>query len=197
MRNEGGENGFSLLETLVALAVFGFVMVGAFTLFATNNKIWAQGQSATETHQNARIAIDRMARELRIAGYDLSGVMAGLAIPTGIQSANASSVTFVCDVDRNGMLDQVTYNLSGSRILRGVSTWNGTTFPAAVSNELANGVTSLSLSYYDGSDTALATPVAVGSLASVRRISVSLNCSATTGTQTAATPLVSDVRLRN
>ena len=111
-------------------------MVGVFTLMATNQAVYRRGQSKAEAQQNARVALQTMMREIRVAGYDPSGVLATLPSPTAFQVANQNDLTFVADFDRDGVLDQVSYRLQGTQLVRASSSWSGTAFPAPASSEL-------------------------------------------------------------
>jgi type II secretory pathway component PulJ len=191
------ERGSTLPEALVALALLGLLMVGAFTGLATLQILGARARGRAEVQQHGRVALDRMARELRVSGYDLSGVIPTLPSPRAIQTAEASRLTIVGDVDRDGTLDKVTFRLSADRLLREVSAWNGTSFPAATADVLGTGFSTLDFSYHDGNDTALSAPVATSSLSDIRRITVALVTTASTLGQEASMPLVEDVRVRN
>lgn len=189
--------GFSLLEMVISLAIFGILMVGAFTLYAASNRIFYRGMSKADSQQNARTALEAMTREIRMSGFDPSGVLAGLTHPTPIQTGNASSITLVTDLTADGTLDQISYQLSGTTLTRSASAWNGASFPAASTGEIASGVSSLTFSYFDTNDAAIAAPVSAGNLASIERITVSLQTTQTTSGQQQVFPLVEDVKLRN
>jgi hypothetical protein len=141
--------------------------------------------------------LESAAREIRMAGYDYSNVIASLTSPTSIQTATSSALTFVADVTGDGTLDQVTYQLSGTQFIRKIASWNGTAFPSQTSGTVADGFTGLTFSYFDASDTAIAAPVAAGSLANVRRITISTTTTQTTVDQQRTFPLVVDVHLRD
>jgi prepilin-type N-terminal cleavage/methylation domain-containing protein len=194
----GNERGFTLLEALTASAIFAFVLVGAASLFATNNSAYNAGQSKAEVQQNARVALESAAREIRMAGYDHSGVIAGsLTNHTSIQTGNATSLTLVADVTNDNVLDQVTYRLSGTQLVRDISSWNGTSFPAATTGVIADCVSSLTFAYFTSTDATIATPVASGSLDSIKRITISLTTTQASVDQQRSYPLVVDMRLRN
>ena len=200
MRGPGQQAGFTLLEALVALAVFGFVTVGAMTLYASNQDAYRRGQTQAESQQNARVALQSVARELRVAGYDPSGVVATLTSPTPIQVANANGLTFVADVTQDGVLDQVSYQLQGGRLVRSISSWDGTAFPTPVPGELASGLSELTLTYFDGTipvNANLPSPVTTSSLADIRRIRLGLVASDSAIGAQKSFPLFVDIRLRN
>ena len=194
---DAGQGGFTLLEALVAMAVFGIFVSSMSIGLATCNIVWARGQSRAEVQQQGRIALDRIAREIRVSGYDPPGVIATLPSPHAIQVAQADRLTFVGDVDRNGTLDEVTYRLSAGTLVREVSTWDGFTFPAATPAELCSGFVTLGFSYYDGNDTELPAPVDSTSLHDIRRITVAVVTTASTVGKEASLRLVEDVRVRN
>jgi len=68
-----GEKGFTLVELLVAMAVASVVAMSGFALFSASNWSYQVQESVGEAQQNARIAMDRMARDIRMAGYGLPG----------------------------------------------------------------------------------------------------------------------------
>jgi len=191
------ERGFTLIEALVASGIFALVLVGAVTLFATNGGVYNTGQSKAEVQQNARIALESAAREIRMAGYDHSGVIDGLASPSSIQVAISGALTFVADVTGDDVVERVTYQRTGTQFVRDVATWNGTAFPAGTTGTIADGVSSLTFSYFDAFDAAIPAPVASGSLDNIERITVSLATTQTTVDRQATFPLVVDIHLRN
>jgi prepilin-type N-terminal cleavage/methylation domain-containing protein len=195
------QGGFTILELMLASAIFGLVLLGATRVFSGNQQVFASGQGKIEAQQNARIAVETIARELRVAGRDLRGTIALQSPATAIQSANASSLTFLGDIDNDDVLDEVTYRISGTQLLRDFASWNGASFSAATTGVLAGGVSSLTFNYYDGTqptNVEIAAPVPSGSLGTIRRIQIGV-----VGSQGAAggTPqvfsIVSDVRPRN
>ena len=200
MRRTERQNGFTLLEALIALAVFGLIMVCAFTLYASNQDAYRVGQSRAEVQQNARVALQTAAREIRIAGYDLSDVVSTLTPPTAIRVANQNDLTFVADVTGDGVLDQVSYRLQGGHLVRELSSWDGSSFPTPVAGELADGLGLLTFTYFDDTiptNAAIAIPVATASLGDIRRVTISLVAADTIVGAQQTFPLVVDVQLRN
>ena len=68
-RQTGRQRGFTLIEVLIAMAVFSLLMTGVFTLYSSNSSAFNRSLSKAESRQNARIALDSLARELRMAGH--------------------------------------------------------------------------------------------------------------------------------
>ena len=110
--------GLSLAELLVSLAVLGLVLAGLFAILHSGLKAYGWGVGRVEAQQAARVALERMARELREAGYDPRGA--------GIQPVVAAApalVTFQRDLNGNGVVDptreRVTFLLrAGESVLR-------------------------------------------------------------------------------
>lgn len=59
--------GVTLVELLVAVALLSLIMVAFFTIFKGGTSAWRKGDIRTELVQNGRIALDRMASEIRCA----------------------------------------------------------------------------------------------------------------------------------
>lgn len=100
--------GFTLVELLIAMAVMMGMMAAAFSLFVAQDKAYFTQNAIAETQQNARIAMDLISREIRMAGYAPSGGTFGFT------TKSAQSMTFTMDLDRDGILDAnetVTYQL--------------------------------------------------------------------------------------
>ena len=92
------DGGFSLPELLVSLAIMGLVLGGVFGVLRTGLMAYGWGAARVDAQQSARVALDRMARELRGAGYDPTG--AGLA---PIAAAAPASITFQKDAGSHGV----------------------------------------------------------------------------------------------
>lgn len=188
VRTIWNQRGFTLLEMLVSSAVFVIVLFAVYLMLMTSQITYARGENKVEIQQNARVAMQRMAREIRMSGYDPSN-----ASTTAIQAANANSITFIADLDGDDISDQVTYRLQGNQVIRESASWVGGAWTPnpPVSSELADGVTALSFSYFDSTDTATAT------LASIRRITLGITVQDTAAGFQDSFPLTVDVRLRN
>lgn len=184
------QEGFSLLEVLISLSVFTIVLFAVYTTFTASHRTFARGEDKIEVQQTIRVAMGMAASEIRTAGYDPSNVIT-LLPTTAIQAANANTLTFIADVDGNNVTDRVTYRLQGTQLIRDFDSWNGATFPAPVSEQLADGVTALTFAYFDSSNNPTAT------LANIRRITIGLTVQETGVGGQQSLPLTMDVRLRN
>ncbi len=61
------ERGFTLIETVLALAVLGLVTAAVFIFYYSGVTAWHKGVSRMDYQQNARAAVDLIDRELRFA----------------------------------------------------------------------------------------------------------------------------------
>lgn len=86
--------GFSLVELLIAMAV-GLIILGAvYSLFTLQSKQLGNQELIVEMQQNARMAMEMISRQVRMAGYNPTG-----ATPKpGIVAAGVNSITFSMDV---------------------------------------------------------------------------------------------------
>lgn len=57
--------GFSLIEMMVALGILSLIIIGLVTFFSGGTRAWVTGQYQLEAQRNARLAMDRMVREIR------------------------------------------------------------------------------------------------------------------------------------
>lgn len=110
--------GYSLVDLLVALAVGGGLMASTLTLLHLGLRAWVWGAARVDAQQSARYAVERMASELREAGYNPT--VAGIA---PVVLAEPARVVFQRDFNGNGVVDptreRVTYLLRpGETILR-------------------------------------------------------------------------------
>ena len=65
--------GFTLVETMIAVAIFGIVMAGIYQTYDSQQKTYIVQEQIIDMQQNHRTAIYFLGQELRMAGYDPSG----------------------------------------------------------------------------------------------------------------------------
>ncbi len=63
------QRGLTLIELVVAMAVAGILMTAAYGIFLVQQKTYAVQDQMTQTQQNARVAMNVLARDLRMAGH--------------------------------------------------------------------------------------------------------------------------------
>jgi len=92
------DRGFTLIELLIAMAV-GLVLLGAmYGVFTMHNKTFGTQEQIAEMQQSARAAMDMMTREIRMAGYNPTGItFDGITYST-------SQLQVKADLDGNGTI---------------------------------------------------------------------------------------------
>lgn len=145
--------GYSLVDLLVALAVGGGLMASSLGLLHLGVRAWLWGSARVSAQQSARYALERMASELREAGYDPT--TAGIA---PVLVAEPTRIVFQRDLNGNGVVDptreRVTYLIRpGERILRRDA--------GGGAQPVIEEVRGLALSYLDRTGALTADPAAV------------------------------------
>ena len=206
--------GFSLVELLITALILTVVLFAIYLMYETNMTTATWGNKKAELQQNARVALDMMEREIRMAGYNPDPSLTG-ANANAIQdiSLSPTTLTFITDVD--GAADnktekvQYTYNATPQTITRSVWQWNGTGWDSltATPEVVADGVSSLCLTYWDNTQPTNNSyrPSSINcsligstmSPASVRRITIAITASGKAGRKTETFTFASDARLRN
>jgi Tfp pilus assembly protein PilW len=145
--------GFTLAELLTAFAVLALVLAGVLMVQRASFTTFLIGTKTSGMQQNARVALERMARELRESTGALTAAGASsmtLTVPTDAGHPNFPNPV------------AVTYRLNGTNLERNEA-------GAAVAVFIA-GVQTLTFTYFDGGNTALAAPVAAP--VDVRRVDI-------------------------
>lgn len=105
-------HGFSLVELLVAMAIAAVVMTAVFQIYKTQQGSYLLQEQVAEMQQNARTAKYIMTREIRMAGYDPTGLATA-----GFVSGYKDTINFTMDITgEDGTItvpgDDITYSLS-------------------------------------------------------------------------------------
>ena len=126
------ERGYTLAELLTAMAVLGLLLAGLLLTLQEGQTAYQYGAGRAEVQQNARVALERMLRELRSA--------------SALSTSSASAVTFTYLDDTNTLIT-VAYSLSGASapfLLQ-----RNQTGAANQPDTLIGGVSALTITYYD------------------------------------------------
>src|SRR3990172_7979181 len=210
--------GFSLVEMLIGSAVFVVVLLAILMILDISQRDYASGAAKSDVQENVRVALESMARELRMAGYAPSSPPNSdcAAPPCGVTALTSSSVTFQADVDGNPSdvcavppcMDKVIYSFvppvdatrpcdaldpdTVGRITRSVQSWVGGAWTTLTAYDVAQCVKTMTIIYYNSAGGAAATP------ADVRRIKISITGEENVrGHAPRAYTVSTDVRLRN
>ena len=100
--------GFSMMEMMIALAIFSLVFGTIYKSFEQLNRSTATENVKAGTQQAVRIAVDFMVQDIRLAGLN------PLRSPgIGIQGASAESIQFTMDANFDGddadTFENITY----------------------------------------------------------------------------------------
>ena len=112
-----GSTGFALVELLVVLAVAGLVLLALTGLLQQGGQAYLAGTTRLEAQQSARVALERLGRELRGAGIDPRGTgFPPLVNPT------PTGFTIQNDLNGDGVVagnpERITYSLTGRTLRR-------------------------------------------------------------------------------
>jgi len=123
-KSEIDENGFTLIELMVAMAMAGIVVSVIYSAYNIQTKIYTEQGKAAEMQQNIRAGIILLQREARMAGYlsqDTNDISCnakpkvGPAVSPGIHTATAATFGFSMDLNEDGDCaddgENVTYAL--------------------------------------------------------------------------------------
>jgi len=170
------ENGFTLVELMIACAMVGLVMAGALVALQQGDNAYQYSTGRVEVQQNARMAVDRIVRDLRTG--------------TTVTASTATSVTAQY-IDETGATVTVQYSLNGTDLQRNQTN----PVPATAQPEtLIGGVNALVLTYYDSNN------VTTTTAANVRVVDIKLTTQPQAGTSNLANQRAvfeDRVRLRN
>ena len=163
------DSGFTLVETIVAVAMTGIVMatLGVMIQYFYQTNAYALEQN--QAVNSARASIENTVRDLREASYGADG-----SYP--ISSAATSSVVFYARSPASGTTERLHYYLSGQTLYRGTVDPAGTPLSYSgqterttlVIDNIRNDASTPLFTYYDTSGNQLPDPVNVASVASVR-----------------------------
>jgi type II secretory pathway pseudopilin PulG len=179
--------GFTIVELLIAISVFFLVLAGLFSILGPSNAMYSAGHRKLDVQQSARVAMDMIVRELRMAGYfpenfdatpgnDIAvadrnavqvGTDTGLAIygaATGCLDGNADGL---CDADQTplGPRSRVfLFCLNGTNLVAkvnalGVADSYTCTATNVEQQVLATNITALTFTYFDINNAVLPGPL--------------------------------------
>ncbi len=71
---------------MISTAILGLVMAGLLGLLTASRNAYSRGSSTVDAQQNARLALDRMGKEIREAGYHPRPPDTSPTCPPGVPS---------------------------------------------------------------------------------------------------------------
>lgn len=112
------QKGFTLAELLVGLAVLGLALASLATLHESGLRAYVYGSNRVEVQQNARVALERMAREIREAQALTNQTATQLTIQIDWNGNGVVGEAIAVAVDGVLRGEQVTYRLNGGALER-------------------------------------------------------------------------------
>jgi len=181
---EGRPHGFSLIEMLITMAIAGVVVSAIYSVFLSSNRSYRTQDQVAGAQQGARVGIDFMVRDIRMAGLDpLSPATDAVdSDGAGIKQATATTIRFTSDIDMDGAIEEAnsertTYQYDAANSTLDRILYEGT--GSVDSQTLIENVSALTFSYLDGDGANIAVPVAAGDLGNIRTVEISITCQGT------------------
>lgn len=93
------KNGVTLIELLIALVISALLIAALYRTFIGQQKTYVVQEQVVDTQQNVRVAINKMMRDIRMAGFggvgDVLSQVGGVNGFTDVIAPNANSITIV------------------------------------------------------------------------------------------------------
>ena len=126
MVKKQSQQGFSLIELLVAMGLMVLLLAAISGVLSVSVNSWLQGSSKTEVQQVARQALDTMAREIQFASSITRHSETSITFTT-VQAGSVRTINYYLDTSAS---PQVIYRNdgSGARPLTG-----GSNIPVSIS----------------------------------------------------------------
>lgn len=163
---KNNEEGFTLIEIVIGLAISLILMGVAVSIFNVQRKSYSTQEQITEMQQNVRAAMDMIIREIRMAGYDPteSGFV-------GIGTNTTTLLQIMADIDGNGTStgtnEDITYryyNASDATYPREIKRKTG----GGEFQPFAENIDGCDFLYYDGNG------IATTTASSIRQIRITV-----------------------
>jgi Tfp pilus assembly protein PilW len=193
------EAGFTFAELLIAFAVAAIVLAGAMTAFQVGTRALEFGVGQAAAQQTARAALERMATEIRWAGYGHENPDTATYGFTAIANQTPTGLTLQNDFNGNGVIDapagpcdatavteQVQYQLLGTDLMRSDNP-NDPDCNVAV----ASGITGLTFRYFNSARQPPENPAAI------RTVDITMKVTAQDGPTQRTIVMRDQIRFRN
>jgi len=157
------EKGVTLIELLVVLVITGIMVGGAYKVFIAQTKAYTVQDQVAEVQQDVRGAMEIMARDIRMAGYQTNSFPA--QYPSGsslistnqiVTPLNSGSIELYYEYQYNPnsnptgpQVYDVKYSLTGTTLNRTLTVYNAATGNPSSPNvsDILDNVQSLSFMY--------------------------------------------------
>jgi type IV pilus assembly protein PilW len=144
---KNGQEGLTIIELMVALCLVAVLSLAVFGLMANLRRSYTTQNVAADVQESARAAIDYMAQDIRMAGYDPNAKS-----DARIEAMTATSLRFTSDRNGNSEVEEIerervtfSYDAANRRLLQ--TLYEGT--PSAATEILLGNVNAAAFSYFD------------------------------------------------
>ena len=123
------QQGFTLVELLVAMAMAGIVIGAIYSTYKSQQDSYIAQEQVAEMQQNLRASLYMMARDIRMAGFNpadspnVDGFVTALPDDPGpVTATNSTNIAFTIDrdedaaVDANDHNEQIAYRIDSNRL---------------------------------------------------------------------------------
>lgn len=186
--------GYTGVEVIIVAALLSLLIGAIFMPLVTGQFYWHRGESDVQVRRGARLAISKVVRDIRQAGYKATGF-------NFLSEAKAHDITFAADLDDDGSAETVRYYQDGANLKKSVQK-PGDLTPTV--SQVSDAVESFNLTYFDTAEADPPTEIAFetdGSLSAANRlkavlVKVTLKTSITRAGYTKDITLTSAARIR-
>jgi type IV pilus assembly protein PilW len=188
-----GDAGFSMIEMVLVLGAVAIMFGAIYAGFDRLNRSYAAENAKAGTQQSARIGVEMMVQDIRLAGLNPLGTAgAGIvADPTPTRLRFTADLTL--DGDTLDDFEDITYELSGTT-LRQTNTNNANPAPEV----LLENVTQLAFTYFDDSGSLIPVADLAARRLDIRTVGISLTLDRPAGRgSTVSRTYSTQVRCRN
>ena len=173
-------NGFTLIEVMLTIAISGIALAAIYGVFISSSQSYRTQEGVVDAQQRARVGLDFMVRNIRMAGLDPLSPAIDASEPgtgVGIKEATATKIRFTADMDMNGAIDnpnneeRLTYTYNAANQTLSQIRYEGTA--SASTQPLIDMVSALAFTYLDTNG------VMTANLADIRSVIISITCQGT------------------
>jgi len=106
--------GFSLVELMIAIVISSVIVAGGYTILTTTHKATISNERAVGTQQNIRVAMEVIARDVKLAGF---GMPSSSFTPVGGTAGNCApggTTAAIRPIDNNPAIPLTAVNDTGA-----------------------------------------------------------------------------------